>query len=110
MVDSDDNGEGQKHAAEKAAEEQFSALVNHVLKTVQVTGRAYESNDLSENSDISSGEKLVTEEDKGNNFVSNGLFHKDGVSERVYDLQECLAREMHRIKGGSGGVNEAIEF
>ena len=91
--------------------------MSHVLQDTHVTGgRAYSlskpnvtnknppNKDSDENgSSKDSNEDEVAMEDfgqgKGDNSAAlNGLFHKDGVIERKYDLQESIVQEMHRMK------------
>ena len=100
-------------AANQYAEDQFSALVSHVLQDTHVTGgRAYslskpntnvpKESDENKSSKDSNEDEVAMEgfgQGKGDNSAAlNGLFHKDGVIERKYDLQESIVQEMHRMK------------
>ena len=109
-----------KIAAEKAAEEQFSKLVSHVLQNVQVTGRHYAYTrkkdrnaalgELQSDSEIHSGDEAILKpEDRNSKHPSAGLFHKDGVAERMYDLQESVRQEMQRMDG-EVGESEIAKF
>ena len=94
--------------------------MSHVLQNVQVTGRHYayarkkdrnaKGGQVQSDSEIHSGdEALLKQDDRDSKHPSAGLFHKDGVAERMYDLQESVRQEMQRMDG-EVGESEIAKF
>ena len=76
-----------------------------MLKSVQVTGRAFAHHEGASserlNSEDSGSEQSPTLETLENipDKAIIGLFHKDGVKELGYNLQESVHQEYNKLKG-----------
>ena len=54
-------------------------------------------------------QEIKEDEKKGEKFPVNGLFHKDGIKETAFDLQQSLWQDMQKMQG-MGGENKITKF